>query len=313
MGNTPSSVPARVATRRGVTDHYYDRPEDLLEALRPRHDLWEGQAQRWLYRGHADAEWDLQPTGIRDPQAYQKVGVALAHSSLGQEPWAQRAQLQIDMLRTFRDRLNASGLHLPTPEPPVSGLDEGSETVDGLPPRGGRPLLALAQHFGLPTTMLDWTRRGWVAAYFAAADAASAVKRPVCPSCTACATCSHAASVPGSLAVWAMHRKGLAPDGQGDRGALLYTAPSYSNPNMHAQAGIVTISIDADGRSLDRMLQDKGVLTRLILPTSAAPALLRMLHEEGVDGASLFPGTNGVVKAMKESTLWDVPPAAFAE
>ncbi len=97
-GNTLSSVAAPGAKRRGVTDHGFARAEELLKALRPRNPLWEGEAQRWLFRGHADAEWDLQPTGIRDLEAYQKVGVALAQASRGQAPWSQRAQLQTDML-----------------------------------------------------------------------------------------------------------------------------------------------------------------------------------------------------------------------
>lgn len=91
--------------------------------------------------------------------------------------------------RTFRERLNAFVVQVPTPDPPVTCFDEGSVSVDGLPPSAGRPMLALAQHFGLSTTMLDWTRRGWVAAYFAAADAAATMRRPACrrragqPSC----------------------------------------------------------------------------------------------------------------------------------
>ena len=61
-----SSVAASGAKRRGVTDHGFARAEERLKALRPRNPLWEGEAQRWLYRGHADAEWDLQPT--RNPR-----------------------------------------------------------------------------------------------------------------------------------------------------------------------------------------------------------------------------------------------------
>jgi len=71
----------------------------------------------------------------------------------------------------------------------------------------------------------------------------------------ACQSCNHAAAAPDNLAVWAMHRRGLTPVGNGSLGALPYTAPSYSNPNMHAQAGMATNSIETDGRSLDRMLR----------------------------------------------------------
>lgn len=47
----------------------------------------------------------------------------------------------------------------------------------------------------------------------------------------------------------------------------------------------------------------------MLLPHSEARQLLRLLSDEGVDGASMFPGADGVVRAMRERVLWDDPNA----
>jgi hypothetical protein len=49
-------------------------------------------------------------------------------------------------------------------------------------------------------------------------------------------------------------------------------------------------------------------LHRLLLPNSEAPKLLRLLSYEGITGASMFPGADGVVQEMREYALWDVRP-----
>ena len=46
-------------------------------------------------------------------------------------------------------------------------------------------------------------------------------------------------------------------------------------------------------------------LRRLALPVEEAPKLLRLLADEGITGASMYPGADGVVKAMREEALWD--------
>jgi hypothetical protein len=46
-------------------------------------------------------------------------------------------------------------------------------------------------------------------------------------------------------------------------------------------------------------------LRRLTLSVSEAGKLLRLLSYEGITGASMFPGADGVVRAMRETALWD--------
>jgi hypothetical protein len=46
-------------------------------------------------------------------------------------------------------------------------------------------------------------------------------------------------------------------------------------------------------------------LVRFDLPCAESPRLLRLLANEQINGARMFPGRDGVVMAMKEQCLWD--------
>ena len=88
------------------------------------------------------------------------------------------------------------------------------------PPRDLYPLLALGQHYDLPTRLLDWSVRAYVAAYFAISDAL-AMKDPK----------------PDRLAVWVpdVEKKARFPD------LKVVTVPGNNNANLAAQSGRFTL------------------------------------------------------------------------
>lgn len=88
----------------------------------------------WLFRGHSDSTWKLRP----------KIG---REDVLG-TPW--EAASEIGLLEEFKRRARQ--------------FESGVDFDDW-------DWLALAQHFGLPTRLLDWTQNPLVAAYFAVGGA----------------------------------------------------------------------------------------------------------------------------------------------
>ena len=88
---------------------------------------------KYLFRGHSDPSWKLVPTFDR---------------MFANQPKQRRLQIADELLDRFKRALE--GFAVPSE----------ARASDSM-------LLALGQHYGLPTRLLDWTESPYIAAFFA--------------------------------------------------------------------------------------------------------------------------------------------------
>ncbi len=162
------------------------------------------------------------------------------------------------------------------------------------------PIMAIAQHYGLPTRLLDWTRNSFVAAYFASKDAIE--------------------NNSTILSVWGLNLyEGLLGGSDG----VIFQANGYKlrmisvagspNQNLTRQDGFFTLleyeksppSSPIDDTSIEKLLGEGAdvkspFLYVLNIETNHAPEIMWFLERMGITSANLFPGFYGVTQAVRD-------------
>ena len=302
----------RTHLEHGIAHVECDSPDEALNALSTRNPLWAESRHRWCFRGQDNDEYRLIPSALRsDPPAQlgythkPEVGVQLTN---GAQVWAEMRRLH-----EFYWTADHQGLVIPE-DSQVLRTPEGWRRVEGKMKDIGWPmddvlsLLAAAQHYGVATRLLDWSDRPLVAAYFACKTAAAAAQAN--------------RRTGGKLSVWALDLDWVIYEGWPFGGPLrvyVVTAPRAWNTNLNAQGGLFTTDQIAAAdfskkvliEPVDQLVSDKvgdsskPRMLHVTLDVCHAGALLRLLHVEGVNAATVYPGFQGVAEALRERRLWD--------
>lgn len=308
----------------------FAKAEDLLNALTPGTHLWEYRPSAWIFRGLADAEFQLLPSALRQdtPLHFDHTNPRLAVRPTHREQVA----LENALLQQLSQALDYRAIAVPFDgphmryEPVEHRLAPAVEKVMrgelAWPTSDWQALAALAQHYGIPTRLLDWSQQPLPAVYFAARECAEWVVRDRMGKGV------HA--VPEKLAVWALNGDFIlgARRTREESEIVLTGAPGATNPNLAAQAGLFSLHavkqhenerpivrphnevLEEEARARDdqwfaKKKMPKVIMKKLLLPSSESPKLLRLLTYRGIDCGGIYPGHRGVADALKEELFHD--------
>lgn len=292
------------AVRAGIEERRFADPIEFLGALEASSSLWGDTPDAWIFRGHSDASWELLPAAHRpEPwNALAKQGeVPFVPGDATEEARLSKEQA---VLQDFLEALDVSGIPVPL-EYRLPGRLRGL---------GNEKPLALAQHYGLPTRLLDWSRQPNVAAYFA---------------------CLRPRGAADELAVWALHASCVSKDPTRRDECVVIQTTRADNPNLHAQDGLFTCAQVPNGDNLkakaipriDLLLSDivagvtplgpqpptipDPILRKFILPREHDQKLMRALHQRRVTASRVFPGLIGVAMTVRERLQFGVVGPGF--
>lgn len=273
---------------------------EFLSALSRDNERWENpypqklktQKTGWIFRGHADSRWELIPSVLRTGTILEYIPpIKRAPLSNNKE----QISAEYRLIEKFRQFLDEQGL--PIPEDSQVFRSNNIKVIKKLiipilkgkgawPPVKYFSLMALAQHHRIPTRLLDWTRDPYVAAYFAAKEAAMGlIGEKDFPKGVE------------TLSVWALNTFFLdVYQNKIKRQVITVTAPAYGNPNLHAQKGLFTLErlqsflpdravyqYPLDKRVIDivnindKLVVQLPIMRELAIPISASHEILRRL------------------------------------
>lgn len=303
---------------------HLDTAEDLLRELNP------GTGRLWqrpeglhkfdrgiLFRGQGNEAsgelWPLQSSAFRKDAFLKFLPAMVAQRAL---PEVDHRELEHELVINFAAFADLHGYPIPHDSPelrdPRTGLSSFSAEETFFPPKAAIGMYALAQHHGVPTRLLDWSTSPLVAAYFACEGVAKR-REP-----------GKAVVGDAPFSVFALRREvEMATEGRDDgisNTVFVMSAPRATNRNLLAQQGVFTL-VQPVGQdrphplpTIQDVLRDNEaiihardgshrwcpLLTEFRVPAREACTLLMLLAESGFTAATIYPGLDGVRKALEE-------------
>lgn len=319
------------------------KAKDFLNQITPWNT--EFQLSDFVFRGHSDDEYLLLPNSFRDPTHKNIQKIARIYPSKSFKYYkavkevgygnmaSQHASFEFNILRRFYKKSNSNGLYVPRSKFMSHSMEREYISFVSLLrlykyetwlDRELLEVASLAQHYGLPTRLIDWSYNPYTAAFFASNV--------------------HKLKRGGFISLWMINIKILSDVFDSELSDVGIYNPHYQwNDNARCQFGLFTYKktkINKDTRSLEREFYDdvmvagcvptdikykhiltdfetfdesiirlvkayntlskktvslEDVLVKITLPHSEVDEVNSLLRSMNISESSIFPGYSGIV------------------
>lgn len=282
----------------------FNSVEELFDFLNPVTMIKNGiDNSNYIYRGQSDSDFKLIPSACRNynsrlmedlsdyktnPKAELTFETVCTRESRILRNFFINADLRglrIKDVKTWRNEItkyNFDSFGWKVFEEGLSWLPE--ELYD---------IAALAQHYGLPTRLLDWSYNVYTALYFAAIEALNNFNSE-----------KH-------FSLYFLNHMAITVPQDYTNHELKIIRPMYlDNDNLKAQQGVFTLKVLKSPKDDKVCLQDyisdnyeptphANILIKLMIPHTESLLVLKVLDSLEINEKQLFPGLDGVVRYQK--------------
>lgn len=305
-----------------VEEKSYDRIDNFIRDISYGGELYHLFCTgHFIFRGHSSDKYELIPSALR----LKAKGIFDNIARKGSLPFdIEYIQIEDEyrVLRQFYKKCDKEGLYIPNIDRiRITFNDVIDINTSGISetwlPYDLWEIAALAQHYGLPTRLLDWTHDLYVALYFSIEDQLES--RPL-PENT-----EH-------FVLWALDLPPLSIGPDLNFPFRIIQPIYHGNPNLSAQQGLftmwqtkkevnhlpqggTTINVNqlTNRKPLNTLLQEYAnnnektyigpYLKKILLPLDDAKELYKFLIVNGYTAAKIYPGYYGVVHSIKHNNF----------
>ncbi|WP_036026936.1 FRG domain-containing protein [Leptospira noguchii] len=299
--------------------------EEVFSELSPANIRWdEPFLSKYIFRGQANESWQLIPKAIRKGTKFYTDDRTRKGDPLSQRTVRDQIELEFNLIYQFIEYSNLSGLYTPNDHSILKEF-EFTNFIDYLnrlgwgtmpwPAKEYYPILAMAQHYNLPTCLLDFTLNPFVALYFGAKSSLQLRRYNDSKFSVYAVNVDLPMLTIGDHKAWWPEEKELFASRMKSRTRYQFIqSTSYSNQNQTAQKGVF-LGLVRENRNSNGPVEilsvedyinpekEKSIL-KFNIEKKNAGKILKVLSKYSIDALHLFPGPYGISEFIKEKELW---------